>query len=129
MVNEARKQIMWAIDYRNMHTAMHGLFYGKDKKRVREFEKELEYINTATDMTDEEIYDAWESLYRDYPVIENLEEVDFREFAYLPGGYKGLETDDCQYRILNRVAYDVYNEGTCVCESLDYCRRDVSTRK
>ena len=110
-VNEARKQIMWAIDYRNMHTAIHGLFYGKDKKRVKAFEKELEYLHTATDLDEYEMYDAWESLYGDYPDIGNLEEVDFREFVDLPGGYKGLETDDCQYRILNRVAYDVYNES------------------
>ena len=106
------KQIMWAIDYRNMYTAIHGLFYGKDKKRVKAFEKELEYLHTATDLDEYEMYDAWESLYRDYPDIGNLEEVNFREFVDLPGGYKGLETDDCQYRILNRVAYDVYNEST-----------------
>lgn len=50
MVNETRKQIMWAIDYRNMNTAIHGLFYGKDKKRVKAFEKELEHLHTATDL-------------------------------------------------------------------------------
>ena len=29
-----RKQILWAVDVRNMNTAMHGLFYGPDKKQV-----------------------------------------------------------------------------------------------
>ena len=39
MVNEARKQIMWAVNFRSMHTAVHGLYYGKDRKRVQEFAK------------------------------------------------------------------------------------------
>ena len=39
MVNEARKQIMWAINFRNMRTAIHGMYYGKDRKRVEEFAK------------------------------------------------------------------------------------------
>ena len=32
--NESRKQIMWAINFRNMSTAIHGMYYGKDRKRV-----------------------------------------------------------------------------------------------
>ena len=55
IAKEARKQIMYAVDFRDMHTGIHGLYYGKDKKRVEEFAKEIEYIHTATDMTDDDI--------------------------------------------------------------------------
>ena len=39
MTSEARKQIMWAINFRNMQTAVHGMYYGKNRKRVEEFAK------------------------------------------------------------------------------------------
>lgn len=34
-----KKQTMWAVNFRNMHTGIHGLYYGKDRKRVEEFAK------------------------------------------------------------------------------------------
>ena len=49
MVNEAKKQIMWAINFRNMSTAIHGLYYGKDRKRVEAFADEIEYIQNNDD--------------------------------------------------------------------------------
>ncbi len=112
MVNEAKKQIMWAINFRNMHTAVHGLFYGKDRRRVEEFARGIEDIYTATDMTDEDIYNAWESLYADYPDISTMEEFNYRDIVNLPGGYEGIEDGDTIYRFVNRVAYDIYNEST-----------------
>ena len=111
-VNEARKQIMWAINFRNMHTGVHGLYYGKDKRRVEKFAREIEDIYTATDMTDEDIYLAWESLYADYPDISTMEEFNYRDIVNLPGGYEGIEDGDTIYCFVNKVAYDIYNEST-----------------
>ena len=127
IAKEARKQIMYAVDFRDMHTGIHGLYYGKDKKRVEEFAKEIEYIHTATDMTDDDIYFAWESLFQDYPDIKTIEEVNYRDFEDLPGGYKGLEDDDTIYRFVNNVALDLYMESSkkVVKESYDDGWRSV----
>jgi antirestriction protein len=112
MVSEARKQIMWAINFRNMHTAVHGLFYGKDKKRVEEFAKEIEYIQTASDMEWDEQQYAWESLYEDYPDIATMDEFNYRDIVDLPGGYEGIEDGDTIYRFVNQGTMDIYNEST-----------------
>ena len=43
-VKESRKQILWAVDVRNMNTAIHGLFYGPDKRQAQKFAKALTAI-------------------------------------------------------------------------------------
>ena len=67
MFNEERKKIMWAINFRNMSTAIHGLYYGKDRKRVEAFADELEYIQNNDDWDWDEKQFAWENLMADFP--------------------------------------------------------------
>lgn len=112
MVSEGKKKIMWAINFRNMHTAVHGLFYGKDKKRVEEFANEIEYIENNADWDWDEKQYAWESLYEDYPDIATMDEFNHRDIVDLPGGYEGIEDGDTIYRFVNRVSMDIYNEKT-----------------
>lgn len=110
-VNEARKQIMWAINFRNMHTAVHGMFYGKSKKRVEEFANEIEYIEKNDDLDwDEKLY-AWERMYEEYPDIATMDEFNYRDIVDLPGGYEGIEDGDTIYRFVNRGTMDIYNES------------------
>ena len=107
---------MWAINFRNMRTAIHGMYYGKDRKRVEEFAKELEYIQKdCLDVPSEEYPFLFDDLLADYPDIECEEEIDWHDIVDLPGGYEGIETDDTIYRFVNRVSLDldmVFGEST-----------------
>ena len=70
MVNEARKQILWAVDVRNMNTALHGLFYGPDKRQVQKFAKALDAIFSdyeRGDLDDDGLQYAWEDLVVQFP--------------------------------------------------------------
>ena len=116
MFSEARKQIMWAINFRNMRTAVHGMYYGKDRKRVEEFAKELEYIQKdCLDVPSDEYPFMFDDLFADYPDIKCEEEIDWHDIVDLPGGYEGIETNDTIYRFVNRVSLDldmVFGEST-----------------
>lgn len=127
IVKEARKRIMYAVDYRNMNTAIHGLFYGKDRRMVEMFAKRLEAIEDDTETSPEEMQFVWDDLMSEFPDIQQIEEVNFRDFVDLPGGYKGLEDDDTIYRIVNRVGIDLYMESSkkVVKESYDDGWRSV----
>ena len=112
IMNESRKKIMWAINFRNMHTAVHGLFYGKDRKRVEKFADRLEVINCDDELEWDEQYMAMEELYESFPDIATLDEFNYRDIVDLPGGYEGIEDDDTIYRFVNRVSMDIYEEST-----------------
>ena len=126
IAKEARKQIMYAVDFRSMHTAIHGLYYGKNRRDVEQFAKALEAIS-SDDLNDDERYFAMEDLYAQFPDIKMIEEVNYRDFVDLPGGYKGMEDDDTIYRIVNNVALDLYMESSkkVVKESYDDGWRSV----
>lgn len=110
MVSESKKKIMWAINFRNMSTAIHGLYYGKDRKRVEAFADEIEYIQKNDDWDWDEKQFAWENLMEEFPDISTLDEFDFHDIVDLPGGYEGIEDDDTIYRFVNRVSMDIYEE-------------------
>ena len=110
IAKEARKQIMYAVDFRSMHTAIHGLYYGKNRRDVEQFAKALEAIS-SDDLNDDERYFAMEDLYAQFPDIKMIEEVNYRDLVELPGGYKGMEDDDTIYRFVNNVALDLYMES------------------
>ncbi len=114
MVNESRKQIMWAVNFRNMHTAIHGLYYGQDKRKVQKFAQELEDINdmSGDGAEADDYFFLMEDLFNRYPEIQTIEEFNYRDIVDLPGGYEGIEDDDTIYRIVNRTSIDVYNEST-----------------
>ena len=126
IAKEARKQIMYAVDFRSMHTAIHGLYYGKNRRDVEQFAKALEAIS-SDDLNDDERYFAMEDLYAQFPDIKMIEEVNYRDFVDLPGGYKGMEDDDTIYRFVNRVSLDLYMEKSkkVVKESYDDGWRSV----
>jgi len=97
-----------------MRTAIHGMYYGKDKKKVQNFAQELEYINDVSGdgAAADDYFFLMEDLFNRYPEIQTIEEFNFRDIIDLPGGYEGIEDDDTIYRIVNRTSIDVYNEST-----------------
>ena len=42
---------MWAIDYRDFHSAIHGGIYGRDRRGVEEFYKRLDAIYSDADLS------------------------------------------------------------------------------
>lgn len=144
MVNEARKQVMWAIDFRDMHTAIHGLYYAKDRKLVEEF---YEALKSVFDDGNPEYADDPELREIDYQTIldefysrgiQQIDEINFRDIGKLPSGKYGIIVDDVEYRLVNNVSMDIYEESTrktkmkfkkIVRESLDYCRCDVCGKR
>lgn len=112
MVNEARKQIMWAVNFRNMRTAIHGLYYGKDKRRVQEFARRMSELNeTEYEYDPEEIDHVWDDFFAEYPDIQMIEEFNYRDIVDLPGGYEGVEIGDTIYKFVNRTSIDIYCEN------------------
>ena len=112
-VNESRKQTMWAVDVRNMHTAIHGLYYGKDKRRVQKFAREMGRLTEIEGEYDpEEIDNVWDDFFAEYPDIQTIEEFNYRDIVDLPGGYEGVEIGDTIYKFVNRTSIDLYYEST-----------------
>ena len=69
-VNEARKQTMWAVNFRSMRTGIHGLYYGKDKRQVQKFAREMgKLIEIEGEYDPEEIDNVWDDFFADYPDI------------------------------------------------------------
>lgn len=108
-----RKQIMWAINFRNMRTAVHGMYYGKDKRRVQKFAREMDRLNEVEGEYDpEEIDHVWDDFFAEYPDIQMIEEFNYRDIVDLPGGYEGVEIGDTIYKFVNRTSIDLYYEST-----------------
>ena len=113
IVKEARLPVMWAIDFRDMHSAIHGLIYGKNRRDVEEFYDRLNEIYSDEDMSPEEqemLYqDLWDEF---YPRVKQIDEINFRDIGKLPSGKYGIILDDVEYRIINNVSIDLYEEST-----------------
>ena len=113
IVKEARLPVMWAIDFRDMHSAIHGLIYGKNRRDVEEFYDRLKGIYSDEDMSPEEqemLYqDLWDEF---YPRVKQIDEINFRDIGKLPSGKYGIIVDDVEYRIVNNVSIDLYEEST-----------------
>ena len=113
IVKEARLPVMWAIDFRDMHSAIHGLIYGKNRRDVEEFYDRLKGIYSDEDMSPEEqemLYqDLWDEF---YPRVKQIDEINFRDIGKLPSGKYGIILDDVEYRIINNVSIDLYEEST-----------------
>ena len=113
IVKEARLPVMWAIDFRDMHSAIHGLIFGKNRRDVEEFYDRLKGIYSDEDMSPEEqemLYqDLWDEF---YPRVKQIDEINFRDIGKLPSGKYGIILDDVEYRIINNVSIDLYEEST-----------------
>ena len=107
IVKESRKPHMWAINFRNMNTAVHGLLYGADRKEVQSF------YNNLKDLKSEEM-DGYEleALMNAYDSIKMIDEINFSRIGRLDSGRYGIEIDDVEYWIINYVAEDLYMEST-----------------
>ena len=114
-VSESRqsKEVMWAIDYRDFHTAIHGLIYGKNRRDVEKFYDRLKVIYADDDISPEEqemyYQDLWDEF---YPRIQQIDEINFRDIGKLPSGKYGIILDNVEYRLVNNVAIDIYEEST-----------------
>ena len=107
IVKESRKPHMWAVDFRNMNTAVHGLFYGADRKEVQSFYNNLKDLNSE-EMDGYEL----EDLMNAYDSIKMIDEINFSRIGRLDSGRYGIEIDDVEYWIINYVAEDLYMEST-----------------
>lgn len=122
IVKEAKLPVMWAIDYRDMHSGIHGLYYGKDRRDVEEFYNRLDsiYSDDSIQTTEEQINlvsDLWDEF---YPRIKEIDEINFRDIGKLPSGKYGIIIDDVEYRLVNVMnCLDVYEESKVKKESVD----------
>ena len=107
IVKESRKPHMWAVDFRNMNTAVHGLFYGADRKEVQLFYNNLKDLNSE-EMDGYEL----EDLMNAYNSIKMIDEINFSRIGRLDSGRYGIEIDDVEYWIINYVSEDLYMEST-----------------
>ena len=107
IVKESRKPHMWAVDFRNMNTAIHGLFYGADRKEVQSFYNNLKGLKSE-EMDGYEL----EDLMNAYDSIKMIDEINFSRIGRLDSGRYGIEIDDVEYWIINYVAEDLYMEST-----------------
>ena len=122
IVKEAKLPVMWAIDFRDMHSGIHGLYYGKDRRDVEEFYNRLDsiYSDDSIQTTEEQINlvsDLWDEF---YPRIKEIDEINFRDIGKLPSGKYGIIVDDVEYRLVNVMnCLDVYEESKVKKESVD----------
>ena len=122
IVKEAKLPVMWAIDFRDMHSGIHGLYYGKDRRDVEEFYNRLDsiYSDDSIQTTEEQINlvsDLWDEF---YPRIKEIDEINFRDIGKLPSGKYGIIIDDVEYRLVNVMnCLDVYEESKVKKESVD----------
>ena len=122
IVKEAKLPVMWAIDFRDMHSGIHGLYYGKDWRDVEEFYNRLDsiYSDDSIQTTEEQINlvsDLWDEF---YPRIKEIDEINFRDIGKLPSGKYGIIIDDVEYRLVNVMnCLDVYEESKVKKESVD----------
>ena len=112
VVNESRMPVMWAIDYRDMHTAIHGLIYGKNRRDVEQFYDRLKVIYADDDISPDEQEMCYQDLWDEfYPRIQQIDEINFRDIGKLPSGKYGIIIDDVEYRLVNNVSIDLYEES------------------
>ena len=98
---------MYAVNFRNMRTAIHGLFVGKNRRRVEKFHDRLKAL--CGDNTPPEDYELfWDALMNEYPDIELVEEVDFRKFYTNKRGIWGFDLNGKWCRIVNLVSLDLW---------------------
>lgn len=115
MTKEARLPVMWAIDFRDMHSGIHGLYYAKDRKVVEEFYDGLSsiYSDDSIQTTEEQINlvsNLWDEFYP--RGIREIDEINFRDIGKLPSGKWGIIIDDVEYRLVNVMnCLDVYEES------------------
>lgn len=108
----------YAVDYRNMRTAIHGLFVGNNFRRMLKFHDRLKAIfcDDGIQLPEGEmafgrlLYEremAFGKLCVDYPEVKDVEEVNFRRFTYNDKGIKGVYLDGKWCRIVNLIAVDI----------------------
>ena len=119
IVKEARLPVMWAIDYRDFHTAIHGLIYGKNRRDVEKFYDRLKVIYSDDDISPEEQEMCYQDLWDEfYPRVQQIDEINFRDIGKLPSGKYGIVIDDVEYRLVNNVSIDIYEESTKRCSKM-----------
>ncbi len=97
----------YAVDYRNMRTAIHGLFVGNNFGRMLKFHDRLKVIFCDDEIPLHEQEMALGKLCADYPEVKDVEEVNFRRFTYNDKGIKGVYLDGKWCRIVNLIAVDI----------------------
>ena len=114
VVKEAQLPVMWAIDYRDFRTAIHGLYYGKNRRDVEKFYDRLKVIYADDDISPEEQEMCYQDLWDEfYPRVQQIDEINFRDIGKLPSGKYGIIIDDVEYRLVNPMsAIDLYEEST-----------------
>lgn len=110
MAKEARLPVMWAIDFRDYHTAIHGLIYAKDRKVVEQFYERLSAIFDEEDPDLQEM--DYQQLWDEFSgKVQQIDEIDYRDIGKLPSGKYGIIIDGVEYRIVNQPWIDLYEES------------------
>ncbi len=98
------KCIGYGIDYRNMHTALHGILVFSDRYEAEQFYDDLTHAESAEDEQEYnyiigDVFDA---------AIDNIEEINHRDYVET-GSDKIYPMYDDEFIILvNRIAVDLY---------------------
>ena len=95
----------YAIDYRNMHNAIHGLLIFNTYARAMKFAGELRTLERSSenaDINECEYNDTIEEIFS--KAIDHIEEINFRSINET-GEYV---TDNFIYNVVNQCAIDLY---------------------
>lgn len=98
------KRLGYGVEYRNMHTAIHGILWSADKKVANEIAEICEGLATNED---EEMYESYMCDLESYlfsDKVFSIDEINYRDVTkdqkyYLNDGY---------IQIINPIAYDLY---------------------
>ena len=103
--DDMAERIGYAVDYRNMHTAIHGLIWSPDERLIHKISALCEEIeNTDND----DLYDAYVGEIEGYLASNEVfveEEINYRDIT---DDYKYYFDDDQYVEVINILPYDLY---------------------
>lgn len=94
------KRLGYGVEYRNMHTAIHGIFWSYDKKTASVIEN---ICSDLEDAQDEHEYNALVNQLYSLD-MEVIDEINYRDVTKDQKYY----LDDGYIQIINLIAYDLY---------------------
>lgn len=98
------KCVGYGVDYRNMHNAIHGILVFSDSD---EAEQAYDQLKQAEQSEDEHEYNDILSYVFDF-AIEDIDEINFRDFINVGGDKIYPRYDDEFIIIVNNIAVDLY---------------------
>ena len=95
--------VQYAVEIRNVHTAIHELFEVTGIKDARRINKLIEYVESHDELQDFEEYAIWDEINSMKGIVSY--EINFREtYTNKKDGWKYYE----DIKIINEHSYDLY---------------------